>query len=55
MSTISTAEFRKGGVIEFKSEPHAIVEFQHVNRGRGSAFVRTRLKSLKPVKCRTYA
>lgn len=31
----------------FKDEPHQIVEFQHVNPGKGSAFVRTRLKSLK--------
>ncbi len=54
MSTISTAEFRKGGVIEFKSEPHAIVEFQHVNPGKGSAFVRTRLKSLKTGKVQDF-
>lgn len=47
MSTISTAEFKKGNFIEFKDEPHQIVEFQHVNPGKGSAFVRTRLKSLK--------
>jgi elongation factor P len=33
--------------LEFKGEPHQIVEFQHVNPGKGSAFVRTRLKSLK--------
>ncbi len=47
MSTITTAQFRKGGVVEFKGEPHAIVAFTHVNPGKGSAFVRTRLKSLK--------
>lgn len=47
MATITTAQFRKGGVVEFKAEPHAIVEFTHVNPGKGSAFVRTRLKSLK--------
>lgn len=47
MATISTAQFRKGMFIEFKNEPHQIVEFQHVNPGKGSAFVRTRLKSLK--------
>ena len=47
MATISTAQFRKGIFIEFKDEPHQIVEFQHVNPGKGSAFVRTRLKSLK--------
>lgn len=47
MSTITTAQFQKGMFVEFKGEPHSIVEFQHVNPGKGSAFVRTRLKSLK--------
>lgn len=43
----TTADFKKGMFIEFKDEPHQIVEFQHVNPGKGSAFVRTRLKSIK--------
>ncbi|MFZ5845632.1 MAG: elongation factor P [Patescibacteria group bacterium] len=47
MSTITTAQFRKGIFIRFRGEPHQIVEFQHVNPGKGSAFVRTKLKSLK--------
>lgn len=47
MSKITTADFQKGIFIEFKGEPHQIVEFQHVNPGKGSAFVRTKLKSLK--------
>jgi elongation factor P len=47
MGSITTADFKKGMFIEFKNEPHQIVEFQHVNPGKGSAFVRTRLKSLK--------
>jgi elongation factor P len=47
MANITTADFRKGIFVEFKNEPHQIVEFQHVNPGKGSAFVRTRLKSLK--------
>ncbi|OGG08609.1 elongation factor P [Candidatus Gottesmanbacteria bacterium RBG_16_43_7] len=47
MATITTAEFRKGIVIEFKDRPYQITEFQHVNPGKGSAFVRTKLKSLK--------
>lgn len=54
MSTITTADFWKGGVVEFKGEPHAIVEFQHVNPGKGSAFVRTRLKSLKTGKVQDF-
>lgn len=47
MATITTANFRKGIFIEFKGEPHQIVEFQFVNPGKGSAFVRTKLKALK--------
>jgi len=54
MSTITTGEFRKGGVVEFKGGYHAIVAFQHVNPGKGSAFVRTRLKSLKTGKVQDF-
>ena len=54
MSTITTAQFRKGMFVEFKGEPHQIVEFQHVNPGKGSAFVRTRLKSLKTGKVQDF-
>lgn len=54
MSSITTANFWKGSVVEFKGEPHAIVEFQHVNPGKGSAFVRTRLKSLKTGKVQDF-
>lgn len=54
MSSITTADFRKGMFVEFKDEPHAIVEFQHVNPGKGSAFVRTRLKSLKTGKVQDF-
>lgn len=44
---ISTADFKNGMYIMFKDDINQIVEFQHVNPGKGSAFVRTRLKSLK--------
>jgi len=54
MGTITTAQFAKGMFVEFKGEPHAIVEFQHVNPGKGSAFVRTRLKSLKTGKVQDF-
>lgn len=40
--------------LEFKGVPHSIVEFQHVNPGKGSAFVRTRLKSLKTGKVQDF-
>ncbi|MEE9520088.1 MAG: elongation factor P, partial [bacterium] len=33
--------------VELDGEPFIIVEFQHVKPGKGGAFVRTRLKSLK--------
>ncbi len=42
----STTDFRKGLKIEMNGEPFLIVDFQHVKPGKGTAFVRTRLKSL---------
>jgi elongation factor P len=44
---ISTSEFRNGAKIELQGEPFTIIEFQHVKPGKGGAFVRTRLKSLR--------
>jgi elongation factor P len=44
---ISTSEFRNGAKVELGGEPYVIVEFQHVKPGKGGAFVRTRLKSLR--------
>ncbi len=41
------SEISRGLVLAFKNEPHLVVDFQHVNPGKGSAFVRTRLKALK--------
>ena len=46
MSKISTADFQKGVFIEYKGETHQIIEFQFVNPGKGSAFVRTKLKNI---------
>jgi len=54
MGTITTSDFTKNTFIEFKGEPYQIVEFQHVNPGKGSAFVRTRLKSLKTGKVQEF-
>jgi elongation factor P len=42
-----TTDFKKGLKIEYKDQPWVIVEFQHVNPGKGSAFVRTKLKNLE--------
>ncbi|HEY8212417.1 MAG TPA: elongation factor P [Myxococcaceae bacterium] len=43
---IDTSEFRKGLKIEIDGEPFEIVDFQHVKPGKGSAFVRTSIRSL---------
>jgi len=43
----TTADFRNGLIIEFNGELFTIVEFQHVNPGKGAAFVRTKLKNVK--------
>lgn len=43
----STTDFRKGLKIEYNGKPFVIVDFQHVNPGKGAAFVRTRLKNLE--------
>ncbi|HHY37916.1 MAG TPA: elongation factor P [Clostridia bacterium] len=44
---ISTNEFHTGVTIEVDGEIYSVVEFQHVKPGKGSAFVRTKLKNLK--------
>ena len=42
-----TTDFRNGLKIELGGRPYIIVHFQHVNPGKGSAFVRTKLKNLE--------
>lgn len=44
---ISTNEFRRGSKIEFKGDPHEVIDFQHVKMGRGGAIVRTKIKNLR--------
>jgi elongation factor P len=41
-----TSEFRNGLKILYDGDPFEIVEFQHVKPGKGSAFVRTRIRNL---------
>lgn len=43
----STADFKNGMCLEMNNDLLTIVEFQHVKPGKGPAFVRTKLKSLK--------
>jgi elongation factor P len=42
----STSDIKKGLTIDFNHDIYSIVEFLHVKPGKGSAFVRTKLKSL---------
>ncbi len=46
MAIISTSDFQKGIFINFRMTPHQIVDFTFVNPGKGSAFIRTKLKNL---------
>lgn len=43
----TTQDLKNGLVIEFNNDLCTVVQFQHVNPGKGPAFVRTKLKSLK--------
>lgn len=47
MAKITTADFKKGIYIDFRGEPNQMVDVQFVNPGKGSAFIRTRLKSVR--------
>lgn len=42
-----TSDFKNGLIIKFKNDLYTITEFQHVKPGKGGAFVRTTLKSLR--------
>ncbi|GEL14308.1 elongation factor P [Pediococcus cellicola] len=44
---ISTSDFKNGLTIQVDDGIWRIVEFQHVKPGKGSAFVRTKLKNLR--------
>lgn len=43
----ATTEFKKGLQVEYNSQAWTIVDFQHVNPGKGAAFTRTKLKNLE--------
>ncbi|MGH2873028.1 MAG: elongation factor P [Solirubrobacteraceae bacterium] len=42
--TISTNQFKNGNHIEVEGTVFKLLEFQHVNPGKGAAFVRTKLR-----------
>ena len=44
---ISSNDFRTGTTIEIDGQVWRVVEFLHVKPGKGSAFVRTKLKSVR--------
>ncbi|HHY69687.1 MAG TPA: elongation factor P [Bacillota bacterium] len=43
---ISTNDFRTGVTIEIDGQPWVVVDFQHVKPGKGSAFVRAKIKNV---------
>ncbi len=44
---IDTGELRKGIIIEHDGALQRIIDYQHVKQGRGSAFVRLRMRNLR--------
>jgi len=46
VTMISTNDFRTGVTIEIDGQPWVVVDFQHVKPGKGSAFVRTKIKNV---------
>jgi elongation factor P len=42
-----TTDFRNGLKISIEGKPYIITYFQHVNPGKGSAFVKTKIKNLE--------
>lgn len=47
MATISTADFKNGMCIVYNGKKCTIIEFQHVKPGKGSAFVRMKLRDIR--------
>lgn len=43
----SPSEIKKGVVILQNGDPWVVTEFQHINPGKGAAFVRTRIKNAR--------
>jgi elongation factor P len=46
MGLIDTTRMRPGVYVEIDGNPHVVVNYQHVNPGKGGAFVRLRMKNL---------
>jgi elongation factor P len=43
----TTSDLKNGLIIKYEGELYSVIEFQHVKMGRGSAFVRTKMRNLK--------
>lgn len=43
---VTTSDISKDVVMRFKNDLYVVTEFQHVNPGKGSAFVRVKLRSI---------
>lgn len=43
----SPNEIKKGIVLLFNNDPWVVTEFQHINPGKGAAFVRCRIKNVR--------
>ena len=43
---ITAGEFRKGVTFELEGKIYVVVDFLHVKPGKGSAFVRTKIKNI---------
>jgi elongation factor P len=46
MGLIDTTRMRPGVYVEIDGNPHVVISYQHVNPGKGGAFVRLRFKNL---------
>ncbi|MGD9909947.1 MAG: elongation factor P [Candidatus Izemoplasmatales bacterium] len=44
---VSTNDFKTGLTIEYEGNIYSVIEFQHVKPGKGSAFVRSKLRNLR--------
>ena len=46
MAVYTAGDFRNGTTFEMEGNVYRVVEFQHVKPGKGSAFVRTKIKNV---------
>lgn len=44
---VTAGDFRKGITFEMDGDVYVVVDFQHVKPGKGSAFVRTKIRNIK--------